>query len=136
MQRVDSREVQASLDEYLEKDNAHNRNERKRLGEQFYKKLWGCMEATCGHCGAVYRFPNVIATRENTPTTVEDLVEFNNRTAKNKCPCCQLGLNISIKIDPTLIVGKREIEINGIVLLKLNVPKALPIPEQKAEIEE
>ena len=67
MQMVDSREVQASVEEYLEKDTAKNRKERDRLSKEFYKKYWGCLETTCGHCSTVYRFPNANSEKENTP---------------------------------------------------------------------
>jgi hypothetical protein len=136
MQMVDSREVQKSMDEYLEKDNAKNRGERKRLGEKFYRQWWGCLETCCGSCGTVYRLPRIKDSTEKLESTIDDINAFMSNTRTNKCPCCAEPIHDLMPRDPKIYFERREMEVAGINVLKINATEPLAPPKPKVDIEE
>lgn len=133
MQMVDSKEIQKSVDEYLDKDNVKNRGERKRLSEKFYRQWWGCLETCCGHCGTVYRLPRMIDKKE---TTVETIFTFFSQTQHAGCPCCEKPIHELMPVDPKIYLERREMTVLGLRVLKIIADNPLPIPSPKIEIEE
>ena len=136
MQIVNSREVRNSETEYLDKDNAKNRGERKRLTEKFYKKYWGNLETICGHCGTVYRLPRIKNDPDHTPYSIEDIDSFFVYTRINKCPCCKESIHELMPKDAEIYFGRREMIVGEIEVLKLNAATALPAPKPKIDCEE
>jgi len=136
MQMVDSREVQKSMDEYLERDNQHNRSERRRLGEKFYRKYWGCLESCCGHCGTVYRFARLKNESERVEYSLEDIDTFFSNTKVNHCPCCEKPIHDQMPLDAQIYFERREMVVSEMKVLKINADKPLSPPKPEIDIEE